>query len=84
MKSIFDRFDFNLAEFIIITLIVMITISLIWVAMKPSPPYYSLVKTEWVCLETKTEKKVRLQAAGKATIPISRTEEVCISYKRNY
>lgn len=57
MKSIFDRFDFNLAEFIIITLIVMTTLSLIWVAMKPSPPYYSLVKTEWSCLETKTEKK---------------------------
>lgn len=84
MRDLWWWIQESVVEVILIGLGVALAVSVLWVALQPEQPSHSLTKTEWTCTETKVEKHVRLQATGKVTIPISTSQEVCVSYKRNH
>lgn len=84
MRDLWWWLQESFVEVILVGLVVVSVVSVLWATLQPEPPFYSLTKTEWTCTETKVEKHVRLQPAGKVTIPISTSREVCVSYKRNY
>lgn len=43
---------------------------------------YLLPVNEWTCSTTEDREVVRMQLVGKVIVPIKRTENVCVEYKR--